>query len=78
MPRYFFDIIDHKALIDNEGVELSGIGEAREMALRTAGEVLASEGKEFWETGKWRMKVSDENGTVRFTLDFSADTHTGD
>lgn len=75
MPRYFFHISDRKASFDVEGVELAGNQQAREMAVRTAGEVLASEGIDFWDKGKWRMTVSDETGTVCLTLDFSADTH---
>lgn len=75
MPRYFFHVINRSAIIDTEGVELAGIAEARAMALQTAGEILSSEGDQFWHDGKWRMSVADAAGNICFTLDFSADTH---
>lgn len=75
MPRYFFHIINNRAIIDDEGTELPDIEAARKMALRTAGEILASEGDTFWSDGKWRMSVADETGKICFTLDFSANTH---
>ena len=75
MPRYFFHVLNNRALVDVEGTELSGLEEARRVAVQTAGTILASEGDQFWRDGKWRMSVADESGTICFTLDFVADTH---
>ena len=75
MPRYFFHVIDSRAILDTEGVELPGITEARDQAIRAGGDILVSEGDKFWDRGKWQMSVADESGKVHFTLNFSADTH---
>ena len=72
MPRYFFHVLNNKAIFDTEGVELKDLDAVRKMAIRTAGEILESEGEEFWNDGNWRMSVADEAGDICFTLDFNA------
>jgi hypothetical protein len=72
MARYFFHVLNKSAIIDHVGEDLPGLVEARAMAIRTAGEILASEGDAFWNQGKWRMAVADASGKIWLTLDFSA------
>ena len=40
MPRYFFNITDGRDIDDREGVELAGVGEARDQAIKTAGKMI--------------------------------------
>ena len=75
MPRYFFHVLNNKAIIDTEGMELSDIHAVRKMAIRIAGQILHSEGEQFWNDGNWRMSVANESGDICFTLDFRATSH---
>jgi hypothetical protein len=73
VPRYFFNFKDGKEILDNEGVELSGIEEARAQAVVSSGEALRDYGKNFWDGTEWRMWVTDEAGTTVCALRFSAE-----
>jgi hypothetical protein len=75
MPRYFFHVMDGRALVDAEGTELAGLDEVRAEAIRTAGEMLADKGMLFWKGTAWQMTVADEAGDTVLTLRFSADDH---
>ena len=75
MPRYFFHVLNNRAIIDTQGAEYPGVDAAREAAVRTAGEIVVSEGTKFWQNDKWRMAVADETGRIILTLDFSATIH---
>ncbi len=76
MPRFFFHVMDGRAIIDTVGVELAGVTEARAEAVRAAGTILSSEATKFLEgRGRWCMSVADETGAVCFTLRFSGDNH---
>ncbi|RYF38270.1 MAG: hypothetical protein EOO38_25035 [Cytophagaceae bacterium] len=75
MPRYFFHVIDGRAMLDTEGTEFPNLEKARSEAVRTAGSIIASEGIEAWGNNRWRMVLADEKGAVLFSLDFLADKH---
>jgi hypothetical protein len=72
MPRYFFHVADGRDIPDLEGTVLPSPAEARSEAIRTAGEIIKSEGAEFWDGTEWQMTVKDEAGASMFTLRFSA------
>lgn len=73
MPRYFFHVMDGRAVIDTTGLVLDNDYEARHEALRGAGEMMADRGMNLWLGNAWVMTVSDENGFVLFNLRFSVD-----
>ena len=73
MPRYFFQVIDDRDIIDHVGTVFPGLGEARAAAIRTAGAILRDEGDRFWNGTEWRMNVTDAGGHCLLTLRFSAD-----
>ena len=75
MPRYFFHVIDGRALMDDEGMELAGIDEARRQAIQTAGEMLRQSASGFWGGCPWQMTVANANGDTLFTLRFSVYDH---
>jgi hypothetical protein len=73
MPRYFFQVIDGREIIDKVGTVLPGLSEARAQAIRTAGSILRDEGDEFWSGTEWHMNVTDVGGQLVLKLCFSAD-----
>jgi hypothetical protein len=73
MPRYFFQVIDGREIIDKVGTVLLGLSEARAQAIRTAGAILRDEGDEFWSGTEWQMNVTDARGQPVLKLRFSAD-----
>ena len=77
MPRYFFHVHDDEELIDRDGTELAGPDEARILAVATAGEMLKDFGRTFWNSGEWRMWVTDETGATVCALRFAAEHSQG-
>lgn len=73
VSRYFFNVIDGKFLVDEEGTECSGMDEVRLQAISTAGEILKDMAKSFPEALEWQMHVTDESKTTVLRLRFSAD-----
>ncbi len=73
MPRYFFQVIDGREIIDRVGTMLPGLSEARGQAMRTACAILRDEGDEFWSGTEWHMNVTDAGGQPVLKLHFSAD-----
>jgi hypothetical protein len=73
MPRYFFNVIDGRSIIDNQGSELAGLKEARVEAIQLAGAILRDEGDTFWNGEEWHMDVTDASGLSVLKLRFSAD-----
>jgi hypothetical protein len=73
MPRYFFNVIDGRSIIDNQGSELAGLKEARVEAIQLAGAILRDEGDTFWNGEEWHMNVTDASGQSVLKLHFSAD-----
>jgi hypothetical protein len=72
MPRYFFNVIDGRSIIDNQGSELAGLKEARVEAIQLAGAILRDEGDTFWNGEEWHMNVTDASGQSVLKLHFVA------
>jgi hypothetical protein len=75
VPRYFFNVRDGKDILDTQGTVLPSVAEARDQAIRSAGEMIRSDGETVWNGSDWRMDVTDEAGDRLFTLRFSADDY---
>ena len=73
MPRYFFHLKDGTTHMDNDGVELSGPDEARELAVVNSGEILRDLGTKFWTSDEWRLWVTDEAEATVCALRFTAE-----
>ena len=71
MPRYFFNVYDHRELIDEEGSILPNWRVAQAVAIRYAGELLQSEAERLESGEDWHLEVTDETGLILFRLDFS-------
>ncbi|MEO6339469.1 MAG: hypothetical protein ABIO39_05495 [Caulobacteraceae bacterium] len=62
MPRYFFNIENGEFTPDTQGVVLSGLVEVQSQAQRLAGEMLQDGSARLWETGEWRLDITNEAG----------------
>jgi len=71
VPRYFFNVVDGKFLVDEQGTELSGIDEARAQAIETAGAMLRDQGRASWRGTDWQMHVTNEWKDTVLKLHFS-------
>ena len=76
MSRYYFNLKDGRTSLDEEGVELATLQEARNMAIRNSGEVLRDgAGQSLWSGEPWSLWVTDApngGGKTLFTLRFPA------
>ncbi|HEV7255369.1 MAG TPA: hypothetical protein VGN97_19980 [Mesorhizobium sp.] len=75
MARYFFHIMDDRALVDTEGTEMDSLDAMRVEAIRLAGRVLADDAERLPSGRPWQMTVADESGATVFWLKFEADYH---
>ena len=73
MPLYFFNVIDGKFLVDEDGTECAGMPEVRTQAIQTAGAILKDYGEKFPQGLEWQMHVTDESKTTVLKLVFSAE-----
>lgn len=71
MARFHFNVFDGTDLPDVEGEDLADWEEARIVAIRRAGLIIADPSKRAALSEDWRMEVTDEYGLVLFRLDFS-------
>ena len=74
MPRYYFDIVDGREHLDNEGTDLADLAAVRIEAVRLSAEVLTEMPERFWHSELWTMTVYDENRTKLFALKFHAES----
>jgi hypothetical protein len=70
MPLYHFHIHDGVSTPDVEGTELGNVEQAREQAVRLAGELLCMHPRAFWQGDEWVMEVTDHDGLMLFTITF--------
>jgi hypothetical protein len=74
VPRFHFHIQDGRSLPDQDGTVLDGLQAARLEAIRTAGRLLEDDPGDIWDSGAWKMVVTDAQGAPLFTLAFYAQT----
>ena len=71
MPRYHFNVLDGTAYIDDTGIDLAGIDDAKREARRYAGTMLTDSAKLFTPDHQWRVEVTDHKGLALFRLGVS-------
>lgn len=71
MPRYFFNTVDGRRYPDEDGMELPDLNAVRARATSVVGELLKERAADFWDTGRLRLEVADDGGTVVLVLDVS-------
>ena len=74
--RYYFNVRDGKAMLDEEGMECDGMVEVKQEALQSSVELLRSpRGEHFWAGEPWLLWVTDQpngGGNTFLTLTFSS------
>jgi hypothetical protein len=72
MDRYYFDLHDGVDIIDEDGMELASLENARHHAVMKMAELLMQAPGQFWAGDAWTLKVKDDLGLTLFKLNFSA------
>ncbi len=66
--RYFFNIAGSVVDPDDEGIDLSGLSEARIEAVRFAGEYLRERPQVMWLGDEFRVEVTNHEQLILFTF----------
>jgi hypothetical protein len=76
VARYYFHLVSpHEVILDDEGVEVTDLAEARAEALKTIDELRreSPSAAEGWEG--WRLDVADAAGSVVFSISLDERFH---
>ena len=72
MPRYFFDLVDDTSVLDQKGIVLPDLEEARKFAKTFARELMETKADLLGESVYvWSVEVSDGNFQRLFSIPFS-------
>jgi hypothetical protein len=72
MPRYYFDLVDDKTVLDHKGVTLPDVTEARNFATTFARELMEIKPDLLDESAfAWSVQVSDGRFEMVLTIPFS-------
>ena len=72
MPRFFFNVFDDAAVIDEVGLDLPDLAAARQAAIEEARAVISEEVRSGHIDLAHRIEVEDESRRPVFVLPFSA------
>ncbi len=72
MHCYFNLVSSHHTIIDNEGLEVADVEEARTFAREAVAEMVQEGVAEIARWRGWEVEVRDASGTVLFTVGFDA------
>ena len=72
MRCYFNLVRSHHTIIDEEGLEVADVEEARTFAREAAAEMVQDGVAEIAHWRGWQMEARDASGTVLFTMGFEA------
>jgi hypothetical protein len=73
MTKFFFHVVNGEFIPDTHGLECANLGEAKDNAVRIAGEMLRDQGLQLWRTGHFDMFVCDEKNRTNLRLSFVAE-----
>lgn len=76
MQRYFFHVMDGRAIIDKTGTEFANLAAVRKEANELAGAILSQEETSVAQGHPWMMTVADADGTVVYSLRFEKPLNT--
>jgi hypothetical protein len=68
MALYFFHIQTDSRMTDETGIDLATPLEARAEAIRTCGEMVKDDPKNFWGSRPWSVVVTDAAGLILWEL----------
>jgi hypothetical protein len=72
MRCYFNLVSSHHTIIDNEGLEVADVDEARTFAREAVAEMVQDGVPEIAHWRGWELEARDASGTVLFTVGFDA------
>jgi hypothetical protein len=72
MRCYFNLVSSHHTIIDNEGLEVADVDEARTLAREAVAEMVQDGVPEIAHWRGWELEARDASGTVLFTVGFDA------
>ncbi|KAB0267792.1 MAG: hypothetical protein K0S56_3975 [Microvirga sp.] len=74
--RCYFNLVNGtEEIIDYDGIEVSGIEQARTQALKAIAELRQEDSDLAGEWKNWRLDVADSDGQVLFTISLAIDLH---
>ena len=74
--RCYFNLVNGtEEIIDDDGIEVSGIEQARAQALKAIAELRQEDNELASEWKNWQIEVSDSEGHVLFTISLAIDLH---
>jgi len=68
VPRYHFNLHDHRYVPDPEGSDLPNLEHAKRQAIKLAAAILLNCPDEFLSSKEWRVEVTDPSGVLHFTV----------
>ena len=77
MHCYFNLISAHQTVIDNEGLEVANLEEARRLAREAVAEMIQDGVAQLAHWRGWALEARDASRTVLFTIGFDAALTTG-
>ena len=72
MHCYFNLVSSHKTILDEEGIEVADINEARAFAREAVAEMVQDGVAEIAHWRGWEIETRDASGAVLFTIGFDA------
>jgi hypothetical protein len=76
MPRYYFDLVDDKTVLDHQGINLPNLDEARKYANTFARELMETKSELLGESVyAWSVRVSNGSFQKVLTIPFSKVAH---
>ena len=68
MPVYHLHSANGRPVCDSDGIELRDLAEARMNAVQLAGQELRDHPEHVWQSGHWRIEVTDDRNVLLFTV----------
>lgn len=74
--RCYFNLVNgHEKIIDQDGIEVRDIEQARVQALKAIDELREEDGAAMSDWNDWNLEVTDASGTVFFSISLGAILH---
>jgi hypothetical protein len=74
--RCYFNLVNgHEKIIDQDGIEVRDIEQARVQALKAIDELREEDGASMGDWHDWSLEVTDASGTVFFSINLGAVLH---
>jgi hypothetical protein len=75
MRCYFNLVHGTEEILDDDGIEVSGIEQARAQALKAIAELRQEDNDLASEWKNWHLEVTDSEGNMLFSLSLAIDLH---